>query len=63
MVREAFRLCYQDSHDGGMERGEAMSDINIGICPICRQQFDLSDGVPCDCVEREKEEKEDVDVS
>jgi hypothetical protein len=27
-----------------------MSDINIGVCPVCRQKFDLSDGVPCDCI-------------
>lgn len=32
-----------------------MNDINIGVCPICRQQFDLSDGVPCDCVEEFRE--------
>ena len=41
-----------------------MSNINLGVCPICRQQFDLSDGVPCDCLERgDEEEMEDNDYS
>lgn len=33
-----------------------MSDINLGVCSICRQQFDLSDGVPCDCLEKLEED-------
>lgn len=35
-----------------------MSDINLGICPICKVQFDLSDGVPCNCIQNLEEDAE-----